>query len=203
MRMNGKNDFESVDVYSDLDTPYSSVATIQDGQEFSLQQVQEKLGEFPTVEEPVAAGVASADVMPSQQTLTMSYQRDYQSNSSVAKKVNTKTMVASICYVAAVLALVLGITFASVAVSGVFSETLTLTSNYEEVVTQVGLLEEELSVVDYEDLAQRAAALGYINADDSNTQTYTRVETRPAQNFAIETNWFDSLCDWLSGVFGG
>ena len=99
--------------------------------------------------------------------------------------------------------LVLGIALTSVAVSGVFAETAQLSADYAGVVREVSALDELLSVEDYAALAERAEELGYIDASESNTQTYTEVETRPAQNFNIETNWFDSLCDWVSNAFGG
>ena len=101
------------------------------------------------------------------------------------------------------LALVLGVVFASVAVNGAFSANVALTQSYQGALESISALETELSVEDAKMLAERAAELGYVNANESNTQTYTKVETRPAQNFNIKTNWFDSLCDWLSGAFGG
>ena len=206
MRMNSeKREYDNADVYSDLDTSYSATYLNQDAPEFSLQSVQQKLGQFTSVEDPATAnGAANADAMPSQQTLKMNYQREYQSGSvATAKKVSTKTKVVAISYVAVVLLLVLGIALTSVAVSGVFAETAQLSADYAGVVREVSALDELLSVEDYAALAERAEELGYIDASESNTQTYTEVETRPAQNFNIETNWFDSLCDWVSNAFGG
>lgn len=204
MRMNAeRQNQENYDVYSDLNTSYSVGYFAPDAQEFSLQEVQEKLGKFSDIEEPVLNGNAGTDVMPSQQTLTMNYQREYKSNVAVAKKVSTKTKVAAICYVAAVLVLVLGIALTSVAVSGVFAETAQLTADFAEVTSQIAALDEQLGEEDYSALAERAAELGYIDASKGNTATYTEIETRPAQNFNVETNWFDQFCDWLCGVFGG
>lgn len=204
MRMNSdKNNYSNPDVYSDLNASYSATYLASDAQEFSLESVQEKLGSFSQMED-VGSGALNADTMPTQQTLTMNYQREYQQgNVATASKLNTKTKVAIVSYVAVVLALILGIVFASVAVNGAFAENVALTEAYQSATESISLLETELSVEDAKLLAERAAELGYINANQSNTQTYTKVETRPAQNFNIETNWFDSLCDWLSGVFGG
>lgn len=206
MRMNAeRQNQENIDVYSDLSTPYSATYFAPEAQEFSLQEVQEKLGKFSDVEDPVLNGNAGTDAMPSQQTLKMSYQREYKSNVEKEKKVSTKTKVAAISYVAVVLLLVLGIALTSVSVSGVFAETSALTATYTDLATQISALEEQLSVEDYTVLEQRAAELGYVNAsqDNANTATYTEIQTRPAQNFNIETNWFDQFCDWVCGVFGG
>lgn len=208
MRMNAEDQsYETFDVYSGLDTPYSSDVFAPDGQEFSLKEVQEKLGTFAPVEESIVNenGVRNDDFMPSQQTLLMRYQKNYQSNVAAAKKLTTKTKVTIICYVAIVLALILGISLASVSVSGVYAETAKLTADYNAVLDEVAALEATLAVEDAAALTERAEALGYIDSlqGNNNTCNYTQVETRPAQNFHIESNWFDSLCDWLCNAFGG
>ena len=77
MRMNAdKHNYGNSDVYSDLNTSYSATYLASDAQEFSLQSVQEKLGSFSQVEE-TSNGALNADTMPTQQTLTMNYQREY------------------------------------------------------------------------------------------------------------------------------
>lgn len=197
-----KREYNNTDVYSDLSTSYSATYAVPDTQEFTLDSISKKLGAIAPAEDN-AAVQANADIMPSSQTQQMSYQRHYQSNTATAKKVSTKAKVACVSYVAVVLLLVLGITLTAVAVSGVFGETLRISANYAEVADKVAALDEQLAQEDYGALAERAEELGYIDASESNTQMYTEVETRPAQNFNIETNWFDSLCDWLSGAFGG
>lgn len=205
MRMNAdRHNYDNYDVYSGLNTPYSDTQVATENQEFSLKQVQEKLGIFSNVDETAVNADANVDVMPSQ--LTMNNKRYYESGvTAVAGKMSTKTKVAIVCYVAAVLVLVLGIALTSVSVSGVFAETVKLTADYESVLQDVEALNQQLAVEDYIALAERAAQLGYIDASqvNNNTCTYTEVETRPAQNFNIESNWFDSLCDWLCNVFGG
>lgn len=197
-----KREYNNTDVYSDLSTSYSATYAVPDTQEFTLDSISKKLGAIAPAEDNTAVQ-ANADIMPSSQTQQMSYQRHYQSNTATAKKVSTKAKVACVSYVAVVLLLVLGITLTAVAVSGVFGETLQISANYAEVADKVAALDEQLAQEDYGALAERAEELGYIDASESNTQMYTEVETRPAQNFNIETNWFDSLCDWLSGAFGG
>lgn len=197
-----KREYNNTDVYSDLSTSYSATYAVPDTQEFTLDSISKKLGAIAPAEDN-AAVQANADIMPSSQTQQMSYQRHYQSNTATAKKVSTKAKVACVSYVAVVLLLVLGITLTAVAVSGVFGETLQISANYAEVADKVAALDEQLAQEDYGALAERAEELGYIDASESNTQMYTEVETRPAQNFNIETNWFDSLCDWLRGAFGG
>ena len=202
MKMNDERQiYLNEDVYSDIDTSYSSTHFSSDVQEFSLESIQEKLGSFVDAG-PVEASVG-ADVMPTEQTLTMNYLRNYQSDTATAKKLSTKTKVAIVCYVAAVLVLVLGISLTAVSVNGVFAQTAMLNADYSSVVGDIAALESELAVEDVDMMAKKAAEAGYVDTAQSSTQTFTKVETRPAQNFGSHTNWFDSLCDWLCGVFGG
>ena len=191
------------DVYADIKTSYSAgFGQDQDAQEFSLQSIQERLGAWNTVEEQDA--VTSADLRPSEQTLKMSYQREYSAESTkTASKLDTKTKVAIASYAVVVLALIIAVTLCSVSVSGAFTSATALNAEYVEVATTLEGLIAEAQEEDLADLAQRAADLGYIDAAKSNTMMYTELETRPAQNFQVESNWFDSLCDWLCGVFGG
>ena len=190
------------DVYSDVKTSYSADRFSQDNQEFSLSSIQEKLGALSAVENADAA-VASTDVMPSAQTLNMSYARNYSEQTRVASKLNVKTKVMIASYAIIVLGLILAVTLCGVSVSGSFAATTALSTEYTEVADRVAQLTEQIQVEDYASMADKAAQLGYIDASESNSQTYTEIETRPAQHFSIQTNWFDSLCDWLSGAFGG
>ncbi len=209
MRTNAeRQNYENYDVYSDLNTPYSTTTYSTDNQEFSLRDAQEKLGLISNTadntKERVDVGT-NADVMPSELTMTNKRYYEAGTTTSTSTKISTKTKVAVICYVAAVLVLVLGIALASVSVSSVFANTTKLTADYQSTLAEVDTLDSQLAVEDYAALAERAAELGYIDASqvNNNTSTYTQVETRPAQNFHIETNWFDSFCDWLCNVFGG
>lgn len=190
------------DVYSDVKTSYSADRFSQDNQEFSLSSIQEKLGALSAVENADAA-IASTDVMPSTQTLNMSYARNYSEQTQVASKLNVKTKVMIASYAIIVLGLILAVTLCGVSVSGSFAAATALSTEYTEVADSVAQLTEQIQVEDYASMADKAAQLGYIDASESNSQTYTEIETRPAQNFNIQTNWFDSLCDWLSGAFGG
>lgn len=190
------------DVYSDVKTSYSADRFSQDNQEFSLSSIQEKLGALSAVENADAA-IASTDVMPSTQTLNMSYARNYSEQTQVASKLNVKTKVMIASYAIIVLGLILAVTLCGVSVSGSFAAATALSTEYTEVADRVAQLTEQIQVEDYASMADKAAQLGYIDASESNSQTYTEIETRPAQNFNIQTNWFDSLCDWLSGAFGG
>ncbi len=191
------------DVYSDVKTSYSADRFNQENQEFSLSSIQEKLGSLSAIDEMDVSSVSS-DVMPSVQTLNMSYNRQYaEQTKTSSSKLSAKAKVMIVGYTMVVLALILAVTLCSVSVSGSFVATSALNSEYTEISTNVANLAEQLQAEDYAALAEKAAQLGYIDASKSNTQTYTEIETRPAQNFNVQTNWFDSLCDWLSGAFGG
>ena len=202
-RSNYTNTDIQTDVYSDVKTSYSADRFNQENQEFSLSSIQEKLGSLSAIDEMDVSSVSS-DVMPSVQTLNMSYNRQYaEQTKTSSSKLSAKAKVMIVGYTMVVLALILAVTLCSVSVSGSFVATSALNSEYTEISTNVANLAEQLQAEDYAALAEKAAQLGYIDASKSNTQTYTEIETRPAQNFNVQTNWFDSLCDWLSGAFGG
>ena len=199
-----QTEMQNNDVYSDVRTSYSAnhFNNTEAQQEFSLSSIQERLGQLSPVEETDVT-VATADVMPSSQTLNMSYSRNYSEQTKTASRLDTKTKVMIASYAIVVLALIIGVTLCSVSVSGSFVAASALNSEYTEVATKVADLTNQINSEDYALLVEKATNLGYIDASKSNTQTYTEIETRPAQNFNVQTKWFDSLCDWLSGVFGG
>ena len=176
-----------------------------DNQEFSLDVIQKKLGSFYGAEDQDFVPTSSSpDLMPSDQTIKMSYQREYAmgKNNSLSK-LSTKQKVGIARFAAVVLALVVAIAICSVYVGGAFSSAVAKVSDYSDLSAQVAALTEQVSHEDYDALMQRAAELGYTDSSLANTKRYTEVETRPAQNFEVETNWFDSLCDWLCNAFGG
>ncbi len=193
------------DVYADVKTSYSANPFNQDNtdsQEFSLSSIQQKLGALSTTEEVNAT--SSPDAMPSRQTLDMSYQRDYSATKTrAASKLTTKQKIAIASYAIVVLALIVAVTLCGVSVTNTFGATMLSNAEYSELASSVEALTAETQTENFEELNQRAIELGYIDASRSDTMTYTELETRPAQNFTVETNWFDSLCDWFSSVFGG
>ena len=194
------------DVYADIRTSYSGGfgQESQDTQEFSLSSIQERLGDWSTVEEQDA--VSSVDLRPSEQTLKMSYQREYAvQGTKTATRLNTKSKVAIASYAVVVLALIIAVTLCSVYVTGVYGSAISLNADYSKELSSLEELDRlaQAQEEDIEGLAKRAAELGYIDAAQSNTMEYTELETRPAQNFHVESNWFDALCDWLCSVFGG
>ncbi len=181
--------------------PMSNPQTLGDNQEFSLASIQERLGSFSSTEEREVQG--SSDIMPSSQTLNMSYQREYSSYSeNTVTKTSTKTKVLVTSYIVVVLALVLAVSLCAVNVSGAFSSAIALDNQYGEAVTTASELEALTQVENYSEMVQKATNLGFVDVSASNTQNYTGLATRPTQNFAVESNWFDSLCDWLCNIIG-
>ena len=191
------------DVYADIRTSYSD-GLGQDAQEFSLSSIQQRLGDWNTIEEQDP--VTSVDLRPSEQTLKMSYQREYAvEGTKKATKLSTKNKVAIASYAVIVLALIIGVTLCSLYVTGAYGSAISLNTDYSKELSELQQLEEivKSQQEDSTSLTQRAADLGYIDAAQSNTMEYTEIETRPARNFHVESNWFDALCDWLCSVFGG
>ena len=206
MQWNKENKYQQPqqDVYAGVSTAFSGNGFDgQDNQEFSLQTIQEKLGAFYGADEQEFTS-SSPDLMPSSQTINMSYQREYSASRARAiSRLTTKQKVMIASYAIVVLALIIGITLCSVYVNGAFGSAVSLDSEYVDVSAQLADLNEQVATEDYDALMQRASELGYTDANNANTKRYTEVETRPAQNFEVPSNWFDSLCDWLCNAFGG
>ena len=186
------------DVYADVNTSplFNNFA---DTQEFSMSAIQQKLGDIAQTTSETAT--STPDLMPSGQTLNMSFARNY-APAQTATKVSSKTKPLVISYVAVVLMLVLAVTLVGVSVGTSFATAVAAQAAYSEVTSQLNEVTQVASQEDYADLMAKAESLGYVDASASNTLSYTEIETRPAQNISVQTNWFDSLCDWLCGVFG-
>lgn len=206
MQWNKENRYQQQeqDVYADVKTAFSgNDFAAQDNQEFSLKTIEEKLGAFYGTEDQEVS-YTSPDLMPSNQTINMSYQREYTSGKArAASKLSTTQKVVIASYAIVVLALIIGVALCSVYVNGAFGSALALDGQYADVSSALSQLDEQIGAEDYDSLMQKAIELGYTDASNANTRKYTEVETRPAQNFKVQTNWFDSLCDWLCNAFGG
>lgn len=178
--------------------------TVAEDENAQLLDIQRKLGSFSSTvveEQPTT----SADIMPSASTMNLSYDRQYAVGSTVSTAVvlNTKVKVAIASYVIVALVLIALIAVCSVSVSSSFGLIASQEVAYTEALAELGVLEAAVASVSYEEMLANAEALGYSAVDSSNSLSYTTLETRPAQNYDVSTNWFDSLCDWVSGAFGG
>lgn len=183
-----RNKYFAEDVYSDIENPYASstsTGTLSDA-DLDILAIQKKYNQ-----------------QTSEATQQQTTNKVQAKETAVAKTaVSTKTKVAIVAYIAVVLLAIIGISFCGVAVSGAFKSMAALEGEYATVSGDLAELEALINADNYEELAKRAEELGFIDANDATSHTYELLETRPAQNFKIETNWFDQLCDWLSGVFG-
>ena len=184
-----RNKYFAEDVYSDIENPYASstsTGTLSDA-DLDILAIQKKYNQ-----------------QTSEATQQQTTNKVQVKETAVAKAaVSTKTKVAIVAYIAVVLLAIIGISFCGVAVSGAFKSMAALEGEYATVSGDLAELEALINADNYEELAKRAEELGFIDANDATSHTYELLETRPAQNFKIDTNWFDQLCDWLSGVFGG
>ncbi len=194
----------NMNVYADVNNFSATTNSISTEDQQMLENIQRKLGvytqnSFVDVDE-------SSDLKPSQTTLTMSYKRDYvQANPKTASqsKLSTKSKVAIASYVAVVLVLVLAVALCSATINGSFVAVVNGKEAYNQISDEVANLQEQVNTENYDELYQKALEMGFVEADSTNSYQYNQLETRPAQNFDVQTNWFDKVCDWLSGVFGG
>ncbi|MCM1042960.1 MAG: hypothetical protein NC350_01980 [Corallococcus sp.] len=171
-----------------------------------LEAIQRKLGGMSTVNRDTMEDTDSADLKPTESTLSMSFKRNYEQSdvAVVAKsKLNTKTKIAIASYTAVVLILILAIALCSVAVGNSFGIVSATQSTYVQTNTQLSDLQNQLTADNYDELYNSALNMGFVEAGNGNSYQYNKLETRPAQNFNVQTNWFDQLCEWVSSVFGG
>ena len=192
-------------VYSDVNNLSATTNSISSEDQLLLENIQRKLGVY--TQNSYVDVDESSDVKPSQSTLTMTYKRDYAQTSTTyvasQAKLSTKSKVAIASYVAVVLVLVLAVALCAASINGSFTAVLQGQDAYNQVSDELAALQEQINNEDYQELMQKAEEMGFVQADTTNSNNYTKLETRSAQNFTVETNWFDQVCNWISGVFGG
>ncbi|MBO5866638.1 MAG: hypothetical protein J6Q55_01100 [Clostridia bacterium] len=194
----------NLDVYDDVNNLSATTNSISTEDQQMLDAIQRKLGVY--TQNSYVDVDESSDVKPSQTTMTMTYKRDYaQASHNVASqsKLNTKSKVAIASYVAVVLVLVLAVALCSATINGSFVAVVNGQDAYNQVSDEVAALQDKVNNENYDELYQKAIEMGFVEADATNSYQFTKLETRPAQNFVVETNWFDQMCNWLSGAFGG
>ena len=146
------------DVYADVNTSplFNNFA---DTQEFSMSAIQQKLGDIAQTTSETAT--STPDLMPSGQTLNMSFVRNY-APEQTATKVSSKTKALVISYVAVVLMLVLAVTLVGVSVGTSFATAVAAQAAYSEVTSQLNEVTQVASQEDYADLMAKAESLGYV-----------------------------------------
>ena len=200
-----KDDQTNNDVYagvSNFSTAANTNVSYEDQQ--MLEAIQRKLGVF--TQNSYVDMDENSDVKPTQSTMSMTYKRDYtqgQQGVDVNAKLSTKSKVAIASYVAVVLVLVLAVAFCAATINGSFAAVLQGEQAYNEVSSDVSALEQEVNTENYNELYDKALQMGFVEANPTNSYQYTQLPTRPAQNFTVESNWFDQMCNWLSAAFGG
>lgn len=126
-------------------------------------------------------------------------------NSQEKLLLDTKSKILVSTYVAVVLLLVLGIALAIGSMNVLGTEIEILKSDIATKIAAVTVLEEAVAAMQDDLVIAEIAAgeLGLSNPNANNTMYYSAPKTRAAQNYNVERNWFDKLCDWLGGIVGG
>lgn len=119
------------------------------------------------------------------------------------KLTSKQVKIAFSAFVVLVLALAIVIALAATSVTSSFASALALEAVSAEKSLAVESLAEQLSVEDEGQIIALAEILGYTLPNSSNTIEYKSPQLRDPQGFNVESNWFDKICDFLSGIFGG
>lgn len=118
---------------------------------------------------------------------------------------STKAKIVVSAYVAVVLLLVMSIALTIGAMNVLGTEIAALNADLGAKIAVVTALEEAVAALEDDirigDIA--SGELGLNKPNDSNTMYYSTPKTRAAQNYNVNRNWFDKLCDWLGGIVGG
>lgn len=189
------------------DTPlvdtYETENVAVDTEDEQLREFRAKLGLIDKVVE--TPHIEDVDILPTRTTMEERYFRDYTADTvAVAKsKMSTKQKIAVASFVAVTLVLILAVTLCSLSVVGAFSSMIATENALASSVADLEVLSAELTADNIQELFTRAELAGFVQMSSANTITYNKLETRPAQNYNVQTNWFDTLCDWVGGMFGG
>lgn len=203
---------DNTDIFASMDNVYAGIKPSHlpyeavDEEDAMLRSIQQKLGGISTTDVGQEETVNNPDLMPSETTMRLEFKRNYAQNAEYAAtrgRLSTRQKVYIASYIAVVLALVLAVTLCGVAITGSFASVSGIEAEYADKSQQLNDLNELVNEDNYDALLDKATEMGFVQVDQSNSYQYTQLETRPAQNYNVQTNWFDQLCQWLSGVFGG
>ncbi|MBQ2723932.1 MAG: hypothetical protein IJF72_04745 [Clostridia bacterium] len=175
-------------------------------EELSLEAMQAKLFGNNNVSETqtTVETELNPDLMPSQSTMTMSFVRNYKDETIAPAKVemNKATKIAIASYVAVVCLLIVGIALCSFFVSDTYATLAVSQGEYVSQQETLAQVEQAIASLTDEQLVELGLSMGFVPIDATNSYTYDLLETRPEQTFQIEGNWFDNVCDWITGIFG-
>lgn len=116
-------------------------------------------------------------------------------------KMSSRMKVMLFVYVAIALVLAIAVIATGVAISNASAESADLTAKISRQTAELNETASQLSAAtDPATLKAKASELGMVDAPEA-TNTVTLVERTEYPTATPHTNWFDSLSDWLSGVF--
>jgi len=106
-------------------------------------------------------------------------------------------------YVIIALGLLLAVVLIGMSISSASAEYAALMETKGQLLDGIAAAESEINETeDGYDAADVAAGLGFVTPSENDKSYYSSPNTRGSQTYTVETNWFDSLCDFLSGIFG-
>lgn len=142
------------------------------------------------------------DSMPSQETLKYASVKVREMEKDQAKGLSTKSKIMIAVYIGVVLTLVLMIALTSISMSASVSGYAALVDSHGEVLEEISGLQAQIEEIQNGfDVDEIASQLGFGAPSQENISYYTSPKTRAPQQYTVENNWFDALCDLLSGLF--
>lgn len=143
------------------------------------------------------------ELLPSQQTMNLTRENDAQVKVADGIRLNTQGKVLLASFGVVVLALILAITLAAISISATTASVAIINEEIAAKVAELSQLEESLAALEEAARIESVASgiLGLQYPTESQIVYFKLLEANAAQ-LNTPANWFDSLCNWLSGLLG-
>ncbi len=165
----------------------------------SYSQFQAKPQQKTTVEQPIADTYKPPveTFMPSIRS-----QKDHAPAPVTKQKLDQRTKVILGVYLTIILLLSALVLATGILLSSAGSRVDDLEDELSQKTAAFNTLRGEIDVLsDESNIADRAVGGGMVAIESA--KEYDLLPLTDASTYPATTNWFDSVCDWLSGVFGG
>jgi hypothetical protein len=139
------------------------------------------------------------EIRPTVRTMHSKYEIN-ESESVIKLSLKNKIMIAG--YIIIALSLLLAIVLTSISMSESSIEYNKLNEQYNALSNDIAELQTQITSISNGYKEEDFIEAGFKTPTENNISYYSSPSLRNSQMYSVETNWFDSLCDFLSGLFG-
>ncbi|MEG1710853.1 MAG: hypothetical protein RR316_03520 [Clostridia bacterium] len=143
-----------------------------------------------------------SDGLPTAATLSYTAEAVKETSKKVVLTAKHKVLIA--VYILVALSLALAITLTTMSLTEASAEFSALVGTRNGVYKDVNAVIDEIKGIENGyDAAKVAAELGFKTPSKENISYYSSPNIRSPQQYTVDSNWFDTICDFLSGLIGG